>query len=74
MLLFFSRNQAIIISYRVVGQDPVCHVNPPASFPMPSIDPTDLSSLTVTWQSVKVVTVHVEFLRTKVNAPQIGHS
>ena len=43
--------------------------NPPTSFPMPSIDPTDLSLPTVTWQSVKVVTDHLEFLRTKVNAP-----
>jgi len=36
---------------------------------MPSINSDDLSSPAVTWQSVKVVTDHLEFLRTKVNAP-----
>jgi len=43
--------------------------DPPPSFQMPSIDSNDLSSPAVTWQSVKVVTDHLEFLRTKVNAP-----
>ena len=43
--------------------------DPPASFQMPSVDPSDLSSSATTWQSVKVVTDHVEFLRTQVNAP-----
>jgi len=43
--------------------------DPPTSFQMPSINPSDLSSSATTWQSVRVVTDHVKFLCTKVNAP-----